>query len=100
MSKVYSYVGAACLNSLENLDAARTLVPFEGDIVAAIRRSKSPKKTEPIVFTFIVGFNGLLWIADRHSEHVACARGGDVLSAGELTFEVDGGIVIVTDITN
>jgi hypothetical protein len=30
-----------------------------------------------------------LWIADRHSEHIACARGGPVLSAGELTFQID-----------
>lgn len=35
--------------------------------------------------TFIIGVDGILRVADRRSEHVACAGGGDVLSAGELT---------------
>jgi hypothetical protein len=38
---------------------------------------------EPL--TFVVGVDGILRVADRHSEHVACAGGGEVLSAGELT---------------
>ena len=39
--------------------------------------------SEPI--TFVIGVDGVLRVADRRSEHVACAGGGDVLSAGELT---------------
>ena len=51
--------------------------------------------------TFVVLSDGL-WVADRHSEHVACARGGPVHSAGEMTFEVDprGRSVDVVHVTN
>jgi len=50
--------------------------------------------------TFIVDSAGDLWIADRHSEHVCCARGGTVLSAGEITFSDDGGRIEVVAATN
>lgn len=40
---------------------------------------------DPIV-TFVVTTDGILRIAPRRSEHVACAGGGDVLTAGELGF--------------
>ena len=33
-------------------------------------------------------------IADRRSEHVACAGGGPVRSAGEMTFAVDSAIEV------
>ncbi|MEM7010621.1 MAG: hypothetical protein AAF585_03975 [Verrucomicrobiota bacterium] len=36
--------------------------------------------------TFVVDADGLFWIADRGSEHVACARLGAVRSAGEVFF--------------
>ena len=39
--------------------------------------------------TFVVGVDGILRVADRRSEHVACAGGGEVLSAGALTAERD-----------
>lgn len=43
-------------------------------------------------FTFVIDAKGSLRLAPRRSEHVACAGGGVVLSAGEITFaEVPGG---------
>jgi hypothetical protein len=50
--------------------------------------------------TFIVDVEGWLWIADRHSEHYACAAGGDVLSAGEMTFELQTDAMTAVEITN
>lgn len=47
--------------------------------------------------TFVVDTDGILRLAPRRSEHVACASGGPVLSAGEITFSSDGN---VTQITN
>jgi hypothetical protein len=41
-----------------------------------------------VVVTFIIDPSGQLWINDRRSEHVLCAGGGDVLSAGEMTFSL------------
>jgi hypothetical protein len=37
-------------------------------------------------FTYVVGLDGLLRLAPRRSEHVACAGGQDVLGAGEISF--------------
>ena len=39
---------------------------------------------ECIAATYVIDREGLFWIADRSSEHVACARVGEVLSAGEV----------------
>ena len=52
--------------------------------------------------TFVVDATGLLRVAHRRSEHVACAGGGEVLSAGELTAVRDGrgDGVRITDISN
>ena len=100
MSRIYSYIGAARLNSSEAFDTKRTLAAVGANLLVALRQAQSSKKNVPTVFTYIVDVKGLLWIADRHSEHVACARGADVLSAGEMRIEVDGGRVLVTDVTN
>ncbi len=45
-----------------------------------------------IVATFVITQDGILRLADRHSEHVACAGGRAVRSAGELgfAFGIDG----------
>ncbi|MGW2047233.1 hypothetical protein ACWCPF_18925 [Streptomyces sp. NPDC001858] len=40
-------------------------------------------------FTYVVGLDGLLRLAPRRSEHVACAGGDDVLGAGEISFRHD-----------
>ena len=53
-----------------------------------------------MIATFIVDPSGYLWIADRRSEHVACADGGPVMAAGEMTFEVNGTNIEVTDVSN
>lgn len=49
------------------------------------------------VATFTIDMDGFLRIAPRRSEHVACAAGGPVLSAGEITIDDD---MAVTEITN
>lgn len=56
---------------------------------------------EVVAATFVIDANGRLLVADRHSEHVACAGGGDVLAAGEIFFSIDRGNVIgVAEVTN
>jgi len=41
-----------------------------------------------------------LLVADRRSEHVACAGGGAVLSAGEMWFGIDCDRVEVVEVSN
>lgn len=50
--------------------------------------------------TFIIDLDGHLWIADRRSEHVACARAAAVLAAGEMFFEIRYQKVIILRVTN
>ncbi|MFH0179743.1 hypothetical protein [Streptomyces cacaoi] len=76
----YGYVGPE--------DVRRAVVPGAGGRV--IRRAADldtyavAEESEP--FTYVVGLDGLLRLAPRRSEHVACAGGGDVLGAGEISF--------------
>ncbi len=50
--------------------------------------------------TYVVDVRGVLRVADRHSEHVACAEGGAVLSAGELAAVRTKGGVRVVEVSN
>ncbi|MEM7477794.1 MAG: hypothetical protein AAF483_22635 [Planctomycetota bacterium] len=61
-----------------------------------VSRSSDTEADGSLIFTFTVDVGGTLWLAPRRSEHVACAGGGPVLSAGEITF-ADGE---VSEITN
>lgn len=54
------------------------------DLAAWLATVRPAELTEP--FTFVVDVTGVLRLAPRHSEHVACADGRDVLAAGEITF--------------
>ncbi|MGX1268193.1 hypothetical protein [Streptomyces phaeoluteigriseus] len=51
-------------------------------------------------FTFVVGTDGLLRLAPRRSEHVACAGGDDVLGAGEITLRRSGGRRRADEVSN
>ncbi len=53
-----------------------------------------------VVATFVIDTDFQLWIADRHSEHVVCAAGAEVVSAGEITFAIDREGVTVAEVTN
>lgn len=53
---------------------------------------------EPL--TYVVTVDEILRIANRRSEHVACAGGGDVLAAGELIASRVAGIVRIVDVSN
>src|SRR5208282_1704562 len=56
--------------------------------------------TGSVIATFIIDEFGWLRIADRRSEHVACAGGRPVQSAGEMTFTVRPTRVSVIGVTN
>ena len=74
--RIHCYVGPA-----EVLAAARLLAPGR----PVLAREDIPGADEPC--TFVIDLEGTPLLAPRRSEHVACAGGGPVLSAGEITFE-------------
>jgi hypothetical protein len=80
----YAYVGPAEIRRAVADSPQGTVVRGVEDLVFG----------EPV--TYVVGVDGLLRIAHRRSEHVACAGGGEVLAAGELTASRAG----VVDVSN
>lgn len=54
--------------------------------------------TEP--FTFVVDVDGILRLAPRRSEHVVCAGGETVLSAGEMSLRKESGRFVVDEVSN
>jgi len=51
-------------------------------------------------FTYVVDLAGVLRLAPRRSEHVACAAGAPVLGAGEITFAREAGRWTVGEVSN
>jgi hypothetical protein len=101
MSRHYHYVGPHDLRQL--LGQPNDRMPIrQPDDVRVWMRAAHQKLTaaQPITATFIIDTGGQLWIADRHSEHVACAAGQAVMAAGEITFAIDKGRIGVAEITN
>ncbi|MFK7906093.1 MAG: hypothetical protein AB8B69_13255 [Chitinophagales bacterium] len=89
MFREYEYIGPKEI--LKRVEAK-----FEGKIIETseeildwiLESSSSPKFGDSIICTFIINLAGELVIADRHSEHVQCAFGKNVRSAGEIGFLV------------
>ena len=59
-----------------------------------------PDRAGLLIATFVIDTHGVLLIADRRSEHVACAGRQTVLSAGEMTFQVSARTVEVVEVSN
>jgi hypothetical protein len=59
-----------------------------------------PRTSVEVTVTFVVNEAGALLIADRHSEHVACAGGRPVRAAGEMCFAREGARATVTRVSN
>ena len=70
------------------------------DILEWIQKTDQKIIHEELIATFIINLNEELVIADRHSEHVLCAGGKNVLSAGEITFNFETQEISVSEITN
>jgi hypothetical protein len=86
----YRYVGPADTLAGVRSDSEGHVIGTPDDFVAWLKTCSRTDLEEP--FTFVVDLTGTLRLAPRRSEHVACAGGARVLSAGEITFvdEPDG----------
>ncbi|MFG3016338.1 hypothetical protein ACGFZB_39045 [Streptomyces cinerochromogenes] len=96
--RVYRYGGPAELrpDAGTGPDVNRVGSAAEFEAWAAAR--PAAELDEP--FTYVVGTDGALRLAPRRSEHVACAGGDAVRSAGEITFARRAGHWTVTDVSN
>jgi hypothetical protein len=68
------------------------------DVDAWVATVPARDRAEP--FTYVVGVDGVLRLAPRRSEHVACAGGADVLAAGEISLVARPSGWAVGEVTN
>ena len=95
----YQYVGPADIRdtALASLPAG-TPIRSSDDLSAWIATRASDIESDgSLIATFTISVDCILLLAPRRSEHVACAGGGPVLSAGEITFS---SVEDVSEITN
>src|SRR5262249_22111149 len=64
------------------------------------RAGQRPDPEGLLAVTFVVDARGDLRLADRRSEHVACAAGGPVLSAGEMFLRLTRAGPEVAEVSN
>jgi hypothetical protein len=99
--KIYEYVGSdAIKSSVSDFPAGvvvRSLVDLRNWINSC---DKSMIASGLVIATFVIDTHGDLCLADRRSEHVACAGMKAVLSAGEIFFNLGKNGIEVCDITN
>lgn len=93
MVRLYEYVGAAEIRLQANAEIERLQPRSLADI-------RCWAETHSLELTFVVDAGGALWLSDRRSEHVACARGRPVLAAGELFLSITPTKVVVARVTN
>lgn len=97
----YTYVGSADVRQLVQKNLPRYLVQNPEDILRWIAETRQViQRDKTVIATFIIDVEQHLWINDRRSEHVVCAAGEDVLSAGEITFALHQRSVEVVEVTN
>jgi hypothetical protein len=101
MTRLYYYVGPDDIRQRSATAPAGFLIRSADDIQAwAHRTGQHPDRGGLIAVTFVVDEQGMLCVADRRSEHVACAGGSPVLSAGEMFFRLSASPVEVVEVTN
>lgn len=99
--RLYSYVGSHDLLSLLKQPSQRMHITHPDDVLRWIQETGQPLTPDKsFVATFIIDSNAALWIAHQRSEHIVCAAGGKVMSAGEMTFAIEKGSVEVVEVTN
>jgi len=101
MHRAYRYVGPKKIAERANLlNIGFRIESPSGFLVWCKQTDQELDEDGRVIATFIVDEAGHLRIADRRSEHVVCAGGNPVLSASEMTLEIDQDEVEVVWTTN
>ncbi|MGW2960795.1 hypothetical protein ACWDGI_20285 [Streptomyces sp. NPDC001220] len=94
----YRYVGLVELKAAVRPGGGGRRIGSAADFGVWIVEQSAVELAEP--FTFVVGMDGVLRLAPRRSEHVACAGGDVVLSAGEISFMREADRWTVSEVSN
>jgi hypothetical protein len=101
MRSLYRYVGPKKIAERASSAPAGTRIDSPEDVRRWMRQTgQEVDAAGNVVATFVIDEAGWLRIADRRSEHVACAGGRPVQSAGEMTFTGRKSGVSVSWVTN
>jgi hypothetical protein len=92
--RLYRYVGSKRIAARVGSEPTGVPIRSPGDVTNWIAATGQHGFGGCVVVTFIVDEQGTLLIADRRSEHVACAGGRPVRSAGEITFALNPPAVV------
>ena len=99
--RLYRYIGSKQIADRATLMPAGTPLRSAADVLGWARDScQRPRPDGCLIATFVVNAAGVLLLADRHSEHVACAGRQPVQAAGEITLRVVGRSVDVVAVSN
>jgi hypothetical protein len=97
---VLTYLGGHA-HTLSGICPDRAEMTSVQDLLEFYRGHRHDRDAEGHVpATFILDTDVRLWLAARRSEHVVCARGMPVLTAGEMFIHRDGGEVRVVRVSN
>jgi len=94
----YRYVGPEEIRVQIWLQGRGHPITSSTDLSGWLARQDGGERGKP--FTFVIDESTTLRLAPRRSEHVVCAGGAPVQSAGEITFEPDGDGWRVSEISN
>ncbi|MBF8185989.1 hypothetical protein ITP53_09570 [Nonomuraea sp. K274] len=94
----YGYVGPADVKAAVRSGNEGHPIRLRADFDRWVAERSGAELAEP--FTFVVDMDGVLRLAPRRSEHVTCAGGGRVLSAGEIAFSRETGRWAVLGVSN
>ena len=97
----YKYIGSPDHFALVGKSSTRKLIETPADVLLWTKQTNQvPTSDDEVIATFVIDPYGKLWVADRRSEHLVCADGGEVLAAGEMTFRISGNSIEVLEATN
>jgi hypothetical protein len=101
LMKLYQYVGPESIRARSRAMPGGRFIGSPGEFRSWLSEADvTVARHELIAATFVIDPEGKLRLADRRSEHVACAGGGPVLSAGEMFFAPAGEIIVVEEVSN
>jgi len=101
MVKLYEYVGPEEIRRRWKSYPKGNRVTSALDLLAWTEEHDLKKNRDgTVTLTFVIDDEGDLRVASQRSEHVACAGGGPVRSAGEISLFIESGTVTVSEISN
>lgn len=98
--KLYPYVGPGAIRARSVARPCGLVIESPAGLRAWLMSQTLSRTGGLIAATFVIDPKGAPRLADRRSEHVACAGGGPVLSACELFFSAAGEALVVEEVSN